>query len=141
MQGKRKRKSVESFQASTATPAKKKRLSISDGHGRRLGDLNLDFGNKQSDELRPLYRLLFNTPGQVCVGGCGCGWVGVGVFRPKGLVHCRVQGDLYPCTLQLTTTNVCCSETALLLVQSVAMSHCQVRCVRVLHSLNLCSLL
>ena len=71
MQGKRKRKSVESFQASTATPAKKKRLSISDGHGRRLGDLNLDFGNRQSDELRPLYRLLFNTPGQV--------WVGVGV--------------------------------------------------------------
>ena len=108
MQGKRKRKSVESFQASTATPAKKKRLSVSDGHGRRLGDLNLDFGNRQSDELRPLYRLLFNTPGQVC--GCGWVWVGVGVgvhvcgcvwgcvcvgmFRPKGLVHCRVQGHL-----------------------------------------------
>ena len=89
MQGKRKRKSVESFQASTATPAKKKRLSVSDGHGRRLGDLNLDFGNRQSDELRPLYKLLFNTPGQVCVCVCVCVvwvwvwvwvWVGVGVW-------------------------------------------------------------
>ena len=66
MEGKRKRKSVESFQASTATPAKKKRLSISDGQGKKLSDLHLDFGNRQSDELRPLYKLLFNTPGQVC---------------------------------------------------------------------------
>lgn len=66
LEGKRKRKSVQSFQSPDSAPSKKKKVEVEEGRGLKLGDISsvdAALNKKKTDELRPLYKLLFDQQG------------------------------------------------------------------------------
>ena len=68
VEGKRKRRSVQSFQSPESAPSKKKKVEVEEGSGVKLGDITLvdaALNKKKTDELRPLYKLLFDQQGTV----------------------------------------------------------------------------
>ena len=68
LEGKRKRKSVQSFQSPDSAPSKKKKVEVEEGRGLKLGDISsvdAALNKKKTDELRPLYKLLFDQQGNV----------------------------------------------------------------------------